>query len=164
MDSSSGGVPVVVLYQVINVGALFALLFFLLRKKVAGVLAQRKEDYDTKVRSARQVVEEAEQRNSEIKNKINSIEASKTQALEEARESAKELKNGLVQDARLRAEQMKQDAQRAVQFEFEKAKNNLRAEVMEEVLRASQTNIAKNATEQKMEMLNKEFINGVRAN
>lgn len=164
MEHGHGGIPVVVLYQAINVGTLFLVLFFLLRKKVASALHERGTTHETKVKSARQVVEDAEKKNREVKSKIKTIETGRTKALEEARRNAEELKQKIIQDSKAQSEQLKQDAQRTVQYEFEKAKNDLRSEMLEEVLKASQANISTKATGKKLETLNKEFIDGVRVN
>ena len=158
------GIPVVVLYQAINVLTLFSILFFLLRKKVVAALQGRLTTHEAKVKAARQVVEEAEQKNNEIKSKIHTIETTRSQALEEARRNAEALKQKMINDSKAQAEQMKQDAQRTVQFEFEKAKNDLRVEIMDEIIKASQANISQKTTDRKLEVLNREFIDGVRVN
>lgn len=152
------GVPIVVLYQTINVLAIILVLFFMFRKKLAEVLIQRKKTYQEKVDSAKAVVQQAEEKFREIKNKIEAIETEKQQTLETAQKQAEEVKKKIIFEAQKQAEQIKKDMQATIQYEIEKAKNELHDETLEQIIKSAQNKIEDNMSERKQKVLNKQFI------
>ena len=123
--------------QVFNLVLLFSLLIYLLRKGVKAHFAHRATDYQQLVQRAQTAKDEAERGRQEIQNRLNKLESGAEEGLAQARRDAAELKLKLQAEAKELSVKLEADAKRTTQVELEKAKDELRRELLESALQAS---------------------------
>lgn len=121
-------------HQSLNFFFLCAILFFLLRKTVKAHFADRAQSYRELVDRAEKARTEAEASNREMKNKLAKLEAAAAQSASQAKTEAEQLRAKLIEEAKTLSRRMEQEAQRTAALELEKAKAELRAELLEEAI------------------------------
>ncbi len=146
-----------ILVQTINFVLLFGLLIFFLRKTVKSHFINRAETYRDLVTKAESAKVEAEKSKTEIQSKLRRLELSATEGLDQARAQAAELKTKLVREANELAAKLSKDAERSAQVEIDRAKAELRAELLSQALETSRKNLGANLGTAEQKQLENEF-------
>jgi len=158
------GVPVkTVSFQFINFFAFVALLTFVLRKKIAAFYAQRLVDFKEQFEKARKRKEEAEKKNSKIKTKIKVISETEDQQVQKAQSDANTMKAKLLSDAQTQAEQIKADAHKMSSLEYYKANQELRQELIDQVVDGSKNKLQSDINDNDQTALRDKFLENVQA-
>ncbi len=144
--------------QSFNFFLLIGLLAFLLRKTVKTHFAHRAKDYQELVSRAENAKREAERGHAEIKARLDKLEAGASEGLERARREAAEMKTKLQAEARELSEKVEAEAKRSAQVELEKAKDELRRELLDSALQASHLTLKTSLNPNEQSRLQKEFV------
>lgn len=147
--------------QAFNFGALFILLFIVLRKSVAAHFEHRSKDYRQLVERAEVAKRQAEQGHREIKERLAKLESTAESGLVKARAEAEELKNRMIQEARSLSDKLQHEAQRTTATELDKAKAELRRELLQAALKASGENLKGGLDPAEQKKLQKEFVDKI---
>lgn len=147
--------------QSFNFFLLLALLAYLLRKTVKAHFAHRANDYKQMVERADAARREAEQGKKDIESRLNKLESGASDGLNRAKAEAAELKAKLQAEAKDLSQKIEVEAKRSAQVELEKAKDELRRELLDSALQASHLTLktSLNANEQKR--LQNEFVDKI---
>lgn len=143
--------------QTFNVVFLAVILFIVLRKTVKAHFETRAREYKQMVERAETARAQAEKGRHEIKERLAKLEATSDQVKNTARAEAEELRGRMVAEAKTLAARLEQEAQRTVKVELEKAKAELRAELMSKAIVESRNNLQKNLSSTEQTKLQKEF-------
>ncbi len=112
-------------WQAVNLGILFIILFFALRKSVVESFANRRTSFLNQAEKTKAALKNAELALAEIKSKLSSLESGETKALENARHEANLIKTHIIHDSEVASAKMKTDLQQTLNNELEKAKNEI---------------------------------------
>lgn len=118
-------------FQLLNTVILCLGLGFILYKPVLNFLALRKEKIATQLSKAEAELVQANKFKAEYEQKLKSIEAERSQILDEARNRAKENEKQIISEAKKEAETLKNRAMIDIQREQEKAKDEIRKQIIE---------------------------------
>lgn len=147
--------------QTFNVVFLFAILFVLLRKTVVAHFEHRARDYKQMVERAEAARKEAEKGRQSIKERLAKLEESSSQLATQAKTEADELKNRMISEAKTLSARLEQEAQRTASVELEKAKAELRRELLAQALTDSRENLKKNLSSSEQQKLQREFADKI---
>jgi F-type H+-transporting ATPase subunit b len=118
---------------------LVGVLFFLARKPASNYLADRRTGIETDLKSAEQLLRDAEGRLAEWNARAARLESEVADIKRSARESAEQEGARIVADARAAAERIRRDAASAVEREGARARTKLRAETAELAVAAAES-------------------------
>lgn len=144
--------------QAFNFILLAALLFYLLRKSVKTHFEHRARDYKELVDRAENARREAEKSHSQVKERLQKLEATAAHGVERAKSEATDLRTKLIEEAKSMSKKFEQEAQRSVVAELEKAKAELRKELLEKSLASARENLQKSLGSSDQKKLQNEFV------
>ena len=144
--------------QAFNFALLLGLLGYLLRKSVKQHFIERAQSYQELVDRAEKARSEAETSNHKIKERLQKLEASAGESVARAKAEAEELRARLMQEAKELTVKLQLEAQRSSGVELEKAKAELRKELLESALTASRENLSKTLNSSEQKKLQNEFV------
>jgi F-type H+-transporting ATPase subunit b len=147
--------------QTFNVVFLFALLFYLLRKTVIAHFEHRARDYKQMVERAEAARREAEKGRQTIKDRLAKLEESSSQLAVQAKTEADGLRNRMMAEAKTLSARLEQEAQRTASVELEKAKAELRREILTQAINDSRENFKKNLSSSEQQKLQREFADKI---
>lgn len=143
--------------QAFNLGFLVVVLFIILRKTVKAHFEHRAREYQQMVSRAEAARTEAEKGRLEAKERLAKLEDSSSQVLERARTEAEELRARMAQEAKAAILRLEQETARTVTAEIERAKADLRRELLDAAIQNSRENLKKNLSNSEQQKLQREF-------
>lgn len=155
------GVPVIVLYQTINVAIIFAAAFWFGRHKVVSFFVEKQKAFLDAQNKAKLALEQAEHEHHAVKTRLDKLQSNKVDTISKAKADAHDMQKQIISDAEAMALKLKADAELAAKIEFQRAKNDLRNQLVKEAFELSRKNIVSTATKEDQKRLQKEFINKV---
>jgi F-type H+-transporting ATPase subunit b len=132
-----------ILIQLINTGILCFVLSKLLYKPVLNFLNARKEKVAAQLDDAANTLKEAERLKAEYEEKLKNIDNERNEILETARDAAKKNSRQIISDARKEADLIKNRAEKDIANEREKAKDDIKKEIIDVSTEMSRRFIAK---------------------
>lgn len=147
--------------QTFNVVLLLGVLIYLLRETVVVHFKGRRQTYTDLVERAEAAKTAAEKSHHEISRKLKELQQSAEESLRTAQSEAAAMKNKLMNDAQTLAKKLEEDAHRSVELEIEKAKNQLRCELLTEALGASREALKKTVGSSESQRLQTEFADKI---
>ena len=144
--------------QAFNLIVLLVVLFVLLRKGAIAHFANRAKEYTDLVQKAEAAKNEAERGHREIKERLDKLESGAEASLAQARKEADELKVKMIAEAGIVSERLKTEAQRTVANEVEKAKAELRADLLQSALATSHEVLKSSLSAGEQTRLQNEFV------
>ncbi len=147
-----------ILVQVANLGGLLIFLAWVLRKTVSQYFAERRQVYLDLVQKADSAKLQAEQNRRDIASRLQNLEATTQNSLQQAQAEAAELQSRIVKEAKELAEKLRAEAERAAKFEVEKAKNELRAEMLAKAVEAARAALKEKVGGPEQKKLQSEFV------
>jgi F-type H+-transporting ATPase subunit b len=150
-----------VLVQAYNVVLLFALLIYLLRKVVIEHFKSRGQTYTELVERAEAAKTAAEKSHREISQKLNELQKSADENLRNAKTEAESMKQKLMAEAQILSKKLEEDAHRSVGFEIEKAKSELRDQLLADAVTASREALKKTVGSTESKRLQTEFADKI---
>lgn len=155
------GIPESLTYSAINFGLYVVLLFFLLRKPVRNYFKSRKESFSQALIKAEAARNEAEARKKEINDRLQRLESSSDESIAQARAEAAALRARILQDAEAVSRNLRAEAQRTAQVEIERAKNELREELLSQAVALSRKMLVDKMAEPDQKRLQTEFVDKI---
>ena len=163
--ASGGGehasIPTIVIYQFINFALFAILLFFLLRKHVSKFFLSREAEFTEAIQRAKSAVTEAENKKKEIMARIAKLKSSSQETIEKAKLEAEKMRKGIIEDAEESAKKLLQEAQYAAKYEVEKAKAELRNDILMEAINQAEGALSKRLSDNDQKRLQEEFVNNI---
>jgi F-type H+-transporting ATPase subunit b len=150
-----------ILAQAVNLFFLLALLTYFLRHSVKAHFTQRAAEYREMVERAEAARKEAQQNHDSIKQRLTQLEASATQSVANARSESEILRQKLTQEAQVLAQRLEREAQRTASVELDKAKAELRRELLGKALHLSTENLRKGLGSVEQQKLQSEFADKI---
>lgn len=144
--------------QAFNFLFLFAVLVYLLRKTVKAHFAHRAAEYKEMVERAENARREAEAAKREVEERLNKLQAGAERTKLDAQAEADQLRARLQSEAKQMVEKLEAEARRAAGVELEKAKAELRAELLQRALASSTESFSKNLGSTEQKKLQTEFV------
>ncbi len=155
------GVPVVVLYQAINVTIIFGLGFYFGRQKIVDFFLQKRNHFLQAQEKAQSVLRLAEQEHSEVKTRLDKLKVTREESISKAKADANELRNQIVNDAKSLAKKLQQEALLSAKIEVERAKYQLKEQLIKEAFELSKKDLSSKATFDDQKKLQEDFISKV---
>lgn len=147
--------------QAFNVILLFALLIYLLREMVVTHFKGRRQVYTELVERAESAKAAAQKSHREISQKLADLQKSADDNIRNAKAEAEALKQKLMAEAQTLAKKLEDDAHRAVDIEIEKAKAQLRTELLAEAITVSRDALKKTVGSSDQQRLQTEFVDKI---
>lgn len=142
-----------VIIQLISTGILCLLLFKILYKPVIKFLDGRKAKIENNIKDANEKLSDAEKLKFEYEVKLKEIEIEKNSILEDARNRAKANEANIIKEAMAEAEAIKNRALTDIKREQEKAKEDVRLQIIETASLLANKFISKSITEDEQKTL-----------
>ena len=144
--------------QTFNFALLIALGYFFLNKVIRAHFASRAQEYNQLVERAAAAKREAETAHHDIKTRLEKLESGAEEGLRRAQSEAAALKSKLMQEASNLSQKLETEAKRSVQIELEKAKSELRNDLLESALQASSVTLKTSLSSNEQKRLQNEFV------
>lgn len=157
-------IPVtMVILQAVNVGAFVAILYFLLNGKIKIFYKERASNFEAALKKAVVAREEAVEQKKKIEARLVQLEASSETTILKAKEEAQALKEKIIGEAKEAARKIEEEALHKSQNEIERAKRELREELLNSSLEAARTLVANNIADGDQKRLKSEFVGKIQA-
>jgi F-type H+-transporting ATPase subunit b len=147
--------------QAYNVILLAALLIYLLRRAVIEHFEGRLKAYTELVERAENAKAAAQKSHREIAQRLHLLQANADQSLQQAKLDAAALKTKMIADAQVLSKRMQEDAERTIDLEIDRAKNELRAELLRSSIEASRESLQKTIGSTEQKRLQTEFVDKI---
>jgi F-type H+-transporting ATPase subunit b len=144
--------------QAFNFGLLLLLLAAFTRRSIAAHFENRAKEYAQLVERAESARRQAEKSHSEIKERLAGLEASAEHGVRSAQVEAEEMRSRMMTDAKIIADKLETEVKLSVAVELEKAKAELRHELLARALSESRESFKKNLGSSEQKMLQNEFV------
>ena len=159
--AEEGAIPTSVLYQFINFALYAGLVFYFVRKPVRSYFQNREAGFNQALVKAQEARKEAEEQRRTIQTKITQLESNQAQSVEQARAEAEALKTRILQEAEDMARRLREEASRTAAFEIERAKNELREDLLNQSVALSAKILTEKMAEPDQKRLQTEFVDKI---
>jgi F-type H+-transporting ATPase subunit b len=150
-------------WQAFNVILLFGVLTYFMKKAVVAHFKGRQSTYLEMVNKAESARQEAERNRTDLNNKLNELERSTQASLSKARAEAEALRQKIVLEADEMSKRLKSETDKAIHLEMEKAKEQLRLEILAEATEAAREKLKSNMNGPEQKRLQSEFVDKIQA-
>ena len=157
------GIPMDVLFQTINFLLFAGLVIYFLRKPVKDYFADRSVNFRQALFKAEAARAEAERQKSEIETRLRALEGGANNSLAQAKADAAELRHKIVREAEELAAKLREDAKRTAEIELQRAKAELREEVLNQAVTAAKAVLSERIAETDQKRLQSEFVEKIQA-
>ncbi len=157
------GLPMVVYLQAINFALYAGMLYYFLRTPVREYFTGRQAAFNAALTKAAAAKAEAEARKREIETKIRDLQANAAQELARAKTEAQALEARILKEAEEISSHLRTEANRTASFEIERAKNELRADLLTQSVAFSTKLLKEKMAEGDQKRLQSEFVDKIGA-
>lgn len=154
---AEGGIPRVVIYQVINVVILFAGIIYFTKDTIVQAFTQRRSDYVAAAEKSAAARQQAEREFQGIKAKIEELEATRAETIQKAEAHAREIKEQIAREADEVSKRIREEAAMTVKIETQKAQRELREQLVRDSLNAARSVLSKDIAGQDHQKLQGDF-------
>lgn len=147
-----------VISQSFNFILLVVILAWVSRKAVVKMFGERRQVYLDLVQRADLAKNEAEKNRREIAGRLKTMEDSSQQSLAQAKIEAQEIQKRIVGEAQELASKVREESERAAKFELDRAKTELRSEVLTTAVEAARRALLENVGGPEQKKLQNEFV------
>ncbi len=158
-----GGVPTVVFYQAINFILFAGILFYFLRHPVKNYFSGRGTAFNAALVKARAAKEEAEAKRQEAAARLGQLTANADAQIAQAKADAEALRARILKDAEDISRNLRNEAARTAEFEVERAKNELRQDLLNQSVALSSKILTEKMAEGDQKRLQTEFVDKIGA-
>jgi F-type H+-transporting ATPase subunit b len=155
------GIPTVVWYQFINFFLYAALMVFLFRKPVREYFKNRETAFKQSLIRAEQARRDAETKRRLIQERLEKLQSTTDTVLAQAKAEAEELKARILNDAAALSENLKVEARRTAELEVERAKNELREDLLNQSVVMARKMLSERIAETDQKRLQTEFVDKI---
>lgn len=160
-EGHGGGVPDAVMYQFIHFAIFVGLLFFFLRKPVRSYFQNREQAFRQALVKAEAARKEAEAKQREIQERLTRLQSTSEESIAQAKAEAVALKEKILQDASDLSKRLRDEAHRTAQIEIERAKHELREEMLAQSVEMAKKMLADKMAEPDQKRLQTEFVDKI---
>ena len=150
-------------FRVLNFGVLAVGLFFLLRKPVSEALNSRIAGIKEQLADLEAQKEAAEKKLAEYNQKLSDLEKEAEYIVAEYIKQGNEAKARILLEAEAATEKLQTQARRSIEHEFDRAKQQLQAEILEKSLAKAEAIIKEKISADDQDRLVDEYLNKVEA-
>lgn len=154
-------IPMAVTYQVINFVIYIGLLVYFLRKPIKNFFSTREQVYKQALVKAESARKDAERRKHEVEQRLNSLELSANETLADARAEAAAIKKQIQEEATVLAQRLRDEASRSAELEIERAKSELRDEMLVQSVALAKKLLQDKIAEPDQKRLQTEFVDKI---
>ena len=154
-------IPFSVTLQAINFVLYGGLLFYFLRKPTVAYFRNRHEAYKQALVKAESARREAELKKREMQERLEALELSSAESIQQARVEAEALKKRIVEEAKSMSTHLRDEARRTAEFEIERAKGQLREELISQSVALSRKMLEEKIGEPDQKRLQTEFVDKI---
>ena len=148
-------------YKVMNFGVLAIGLFLLLKKPVSQALNSRIKGIKDQLDELEEKKMAAEKQLAQYNEKFSNLEQEAEKLIEDYIRQGNEAKARIIEEAKISAEKLEEQARRNIEHEFKRAKLELQQEVVEKALKKSEEIIKSKITDKDQEKLVDEYLDKV---
>lgn len=159
--SHESGLPSVFWLQIVNFIIYVVILGKILAQPIREFFTARHEQFFSAVKKAETAKAQAEERRREIKSKLDSLESTKEASIQNAKKEAEALRLRIVEEAKTLSSKIRMDAERTVQAEVNRAKEELREELLTQSIQLSKKILADKMQESDQKRLQSEFVDKI---
>lgn len=159
----AAGLPTVVYLQAFNFLLYAGVLFYFLRTPVKNYFSGRGVAFNAALVKAQAAKEEAEAKKQEVAARLNQLEATANQQIAQAKTDSEALRLRIMKDAEDITRNLKNEAHRTAEFEVERAKNELRQELLNQSVALSTKILQEKMAEGDQKRLQTEFVDKIGA-
>ncbi len=120
-----------IIFYIINVGLIAGVLGYFLYEPVKKFMHERQQKIEKQINDAENIEKEAIQLKSEYEEKLSKINVERTEILEDARKRATKMEADIIAEAKEEAVKIKKRAMLDIEREEEKARDNMRTQIIE---------------------------------
>lgn len=146
----------------VNFLALIVLLYKLLKKPVVNFFKSRQENLLKQYEELLAKKKEAEAKYLELQEKVKNLKEEAETIYQNYIEQGMREKEKILEEAKLQAARLKEQAQLYISQEMEKAKDILRVELAQEAVKLAEEILRKNVTEEDQKVLYKNFVEQIK--
>lgn len=151
-------IPWAALYpQFLNFTAVIVLIVTFGRKKIAAHFHGRKAMYADLVTRSELAKNQAEDQKQKIVERLTKLDQTTSDSIQRAKAEASDLKRNIIRDAQEIAARLERDAVRFSQFELDRAKTELRNEIISQAFDGAESILSKDVNAGKHKQLQSEF-------
>ena len=150
-------------FRVLNFGILAVVLFLILRKPVASALSSRITGIKKELADLESQKEAAEKKLAEYSDKLSDLEKESEHIVADYIKQGNEAKARILKEAEASAEKLQAQARRNIEHEFDQAKKQLQAEVLEKSLAKAEELIKAKISTDDQNRLVDEYLDKVEA-
>lgn len=148
-------------YKVINFAVLLAILIYLLRKPVTKALSDRIQGIKDQLEDLEARKKEAEEELAAYNRKFQQLEQEAEKIVDQYIQQGQDAKARILEEAQSAAVKLEEQARRNIDHEFNKAREQLQAEVMEKALVKAEEVIKSRISDKDQERLVDEYLEKV---
>ena len=156
-----GGLPTMFWLQVVNFTIYLGAIIFFARGPLREMFKGRYDSFFSAVKRAEAAKAEAEMKRKEIQDRLAKLEATRDESIQKARSDAAALRNQIVEEAKSLSAKLKADAERTAQLEVERAKYELREELLAQSVQMSKRILTDKMQDQDQKRLQSEFVDKI---
>lgn len=156
-----GGLPTIFWLQIVNFIIYVGAIIYFARGPIREMFKGRYEGFFSAVKRAEAAKAEAEAKRKEIQERLAKLEATRDESIQKARSEAAALRNQIIEEAKSLSAKLKADAERTAQIEVERAKFELREELLSQSVQMSKRILADKMQEQDQKRLQSEFVDKI---
>lgn len=156
-----GGLPTMFWLQVVNFTIYLGAIIFFARGPLREMFKGRYDGFFSAVKRAEAAKAEAEMKRKEIQDRLAKLEATRDESIQKARNDAAALRNQIVEEAKSLSAKLKADAERTAQLEVERAKYELREELLAQSVQMSKRILTDKMQDQDQKRLQSEFVDKI---
>ena len=150
-------------FRVLNFVVLVVGLFFILRKPVSSALSSRIDGIKKQLQDLESQKEAAEKKLAEYSDKLSELEKEAEHVVADYIKQGNEAKARILKEAEASAEKLQTQARRNIEHEFDQAKKQLQAEILEKSLAKAEALIKKKISADDQSRLVDEYLEKVEA-
>ena len=150
--------PATIVFTRINTAIIVALYFFLLHKPVMKIMEERKNKINSEMQAAEDAQAEAEKVKEEYTAKLKESKEEAAQIVSAAVKRAGERENQIIAEAQQEAADLKKKAEESIELEKKKALNEIKDQISDIVIMASEKVCEKEISKSDNEALINSFI------
>ncbi|MDZ4082686.1 MAG: ATP synthase F0 subunit B [Bdellovibrionales bacterium] len=158
-----GGIPMVLWLQVINFVLYMGLVVYLAKKPIQEMFQGRYDGFFSALKKAEAAKAEAEAKRKEIQDRLTKLETTREESIQKAREEAAALRNQIVEEAKSLSSKLKADAEKTAIIEIERAKTELREDLLAQSVVMAKRILTDKMQEQDQKRLQTEFVDKIGA-
>jgi F-type H+-transporting ATPase subunit b len=148
-------------YRVMNFAVLAIALFFLLKKPVSAALNQRIKDIKAQLAALEARKDDAEKELAKYNEKLATLEGEAEKIIEGYIKQGNEARERIIREAGAAAEKLEEQSKITIEQEFEKAKLELRDNILENALNKAEERIKEKFTSEDQNKLVDEYLEKV---